>query len=408
MGSVQFMYLNNYAKVIVNIGVNVEKGDLIKINFSPEHLPLVREISKEAYKNGAQYVSLDLRDSEIEKDRVRYLEEEFLETFPKSVVENELNYAKSSYSTITIDVPTFSDGDSDWTERASIVNKARSIAMSPCRSYGMENHNKWVVVNAPTKEWALQVFPDRPENEAIELLWKHIYEASKSNTPNPVLAWKQHNVILKSMTKKLNNYRFTALRFVSKKTDLTVSLVKNHVWLGGSETTKDGKEFMSNIPVEEVWTMPNKYHVNGYVTNTKPIILAGQTIKDLKLFFENGIVTKIEPKHQVVLDFLQTDDGAGMLGEVALVSANSSIAKTGITFKSTLFDENAACHIAIGHAYIDNILNGYLKTEEELTELGMNRSAVHEDIMFGDRSMSVFGLLEQEEILIMENGDWKI
>ncbi|WP_342541996.1 aminopeptidase [Paenisporosarcina sp. FSL H8-0542] len=402
------MYLNNYAKVIVNIGVTVEKGDLIKINFSSEHLPLVREISKEAYKSGAQFVSLDLRDSEIENDRVHYLKDEFLEVFPKSVVENELNYAKSGYSTITIVAPTFSDEDSDWGERASIVNKAKSIAMSPRRTYGMENHNKWVLVNAPTKEWALQVFPDLPENEATELLWKHILDASKSNEPNPELAWKQHDDILKSIAKKLNNYKFSALRYVSEKTDLTVSLVKNHVWLSGSETTKDGKEFMSNIPVEEVWTMPNKFLANGYVTTTKPVILAGQTIRNLKIFFENGKVTRIEPKHQGFLDFLQTDEGAGMLGEVALVSANSSIAKTGITFKSTLFDENAACHIALGQAYIDNILDGHLKTEEELTEIGMNRSAVHEDIMIGDSSMSVYGLLNQEEILIMENGAWKI
>ena len=402
------MSLNNYAKIIVNIGVSVEKGDLIKINFSPEHLPLVREISKEAYKSGAQFVSLDLRDSIIEKDRVRFLQDEFLEIFPKSVVENELNYAKSGYSTITIAAPRFSDEDSDWVKRASIVNKAKLIAMSPRRTYGMENHNKWVVVNAPTKEWALQVFPNNPENEAMELLWKHIFDASKSNKPDPVTAWKQHDVILKSIAKKLNNYQFSALRFISKKTDLTVSLVKNHVWLGGSETTKDGKKFMSNIPVEEVWTMPNKYHVNGYVTITKPFILAGQTIQNLKLFFENGEVIRIEPKHQVVLDFLQTDKGAGMLGEVALVSENSSIAKTGITFKSTLFDENAASHIALGQAYFDNILDGHIRTKEELTELGMNRSAVHEDIMIGDSSMSVYGLLDQEDILIMESGVWKI
>ncbi|MGE7122139.1 aminopeptidase [Peribacillus sp. NPDC046944] len=402
------MSLNNYAKVIVNIGVTVEKGDLIKIIFSPEHLSLVREISKEAYKSGAQYVSLDLRDSTIEKDRVRFLPDEFLDVFPKSLIENELNYAKSGYSTITIVAPTFSDMDSDWDERTSIVTKAKSIAMSPIRTYGMENHNKWVLVNAPTKEWALQVFPDHPENEAIELLWKYIFEASKSNEPNPISAWKQHDITLKSIAEKLNNYKFSGLRFVSKKTDLTVSLVKNHVWLGGSETTKDGREFMSNIPVEEVWTMPNKYQVNGYVTITKPLILAGQTIQILKLFFENGKVIRIKPKHQVVLDFLHTDNGAGMLGEVALVSVNSSIAKMGVTFKSTLLDENAACHIALGQAYINNILDGSIRTEEELTELGMNRSAVHEDIMIGDGSMSVYGLLDQEDILIMESGVWKI
>ncbi|MFJ7745476.1 aminopeptidase [Peribacillus sp. NPDC097295] len=402
------MSLNNYAKVIVNIGVTVEKGDLIKIVFSPEHLSLVREISKEAYKSGAQYVSLDVRDSEIEKDRVRFLPDEFLDVFPKSIIENKLNDAKSGYSTITIVAPRFSDMDSDWEERTSIVTKAKSIAMSPIRTYGMDNHNKWVVVNAPTKEWALQVFPDLPENKAIELLWTYIFEASKSNEPNPVSTWKQHDSTLKSIAKKLNNYKFSGLRFISKKTDLTVSLVKNHVWLGGSETTKDGREFMSNIPVEEVWTIPNKNQVNGYVSITKPLILAGQTIERLKLFFKNGKVVRIEPQHQVVLDFLQTDNGARMLGEVALVSVDSGIAKMGITFKSTLFDENAACHIALGQAYINNILDGSMRTEEELNELGMNRSAVHEDIMIGDSTMNVYGLLDQKEILIMESGVWKI
>jgi aminopeptidase len=402
------MNLNNYAKVIVNIGITVEKGDLVKINFFPEHLQLAREISKEAYKSGAQYVTLDLRDSEIEKDRVHYLADEYLEKYPKSVVENELNYAKSGYSTITVVAPNFLDKDESLGKRASMIKKARTIAMRPVRTYGMENHNKWVVVNAPTKEWASQVFPDHTVDKAVELLWEKIFDATKSNEPDPISAWKQHDSTLKSVAEKLNNYQFSALRYVSKKTDLTVSLVKDHVWIGGSETTKGGKEFMSNIPVEEVWTMPNKYLVNGYVSVTKPIILAGQTIQNLKLFFENGRVTKVEPENQTFLNFLQTDEGATMLGEVALVPVNSSIAKTGITFKSTLFDENAASHIALGQAYIDNISNGESKTVEELMKLGMNQSAVHEDIMIGDSSMSVYGLLNREEILIMENGVWKI
>ncbi|MDK8643936.1 aminopeptidase (plasmid) [Niallia taxi] len=303
---------------------------------------------------------------------------------------------------------SFSDEDSNLVERAWKINRAKSIAMRPCRTFGMENHNKWVVVNAPTKEWALQVFPGQHEDKANELLWKYILHATKSNEANPVSAWEKQNCILKNKAKKLNDYQFSALHFVSEKTDLTVALVKNHVWLGGSETTKEGKGFMSNIPVEEVWTMPNKYHVDGYVTTTKPIILAGATIQNLKLFFKNGKVIRIEPKQQLLLDLLQTDEGARMLGEVALVSANSSIAKMGITFKSTLLDENAACHIALGQAYIDNLLNRSLIDEEELTELGMNKSAVHEDIMIGDSSLNVYGILEKERILIMENGEWSI
>lgn len=399
------MYLNNYAKIIVNIGIAVEKGELVKINFSPEHLPLVREITKEAYKSGAQYVVLDLRDSEIEKNQARYLEDEFLEAFPKSIVKNELNYAYAGYSTITIVAPRFSGGESEEIKRASIINRAKLMAMSPRRTYGMENHNKWVVVNAPTKKWALQVFPETSPNEAVELLWNYIYDATKSNTPDPVSAWKQHDAALKNKAEKLNNFRFSAIRYVSDKTDLTVSLVKNHVWLGGSEQTKDGKLFMSNIPVEEVWTMPNKYEANGYVTITKPLILAGKTIQDLRLFFENGKVTSIEPKDQVVLDLLDTDEGAGMLGEVALVPESSSIAQTGITFKSSLFDENAACHIALGQAYLNNISTA---TDENFEELGMNKSAIHEDIMIGDSSMNVYGLVNDGETLIMRNGEWQI
>lgn len=402
------MYLNNYAKIIVNIGVAVEKGDLVKVNFSPEHLPLVREIAKEAYKSGAQYVALDLRDSEIEKNRARFLNDEFLDTFPPSLVENELNYAQSGYSTITISAPRFLSADSDQVDRTSLINRAKLIAMSPRRRYGMENHHKWVVVNAPTKEWAREVFPTHSENEAVELLWKCIYEATKADLSQPVLAWAQHDAELKSKAEKLNQFQFSALRYVSDSSDLTVSLVKSHVWAGGSEQTNDGKIFMSNIPVEEIWTMPNKHEVKGYVTITKPFILAGQTIQDLKLFFENGKVTRIEPKHQVILDFLDTDEGAAMLGEVALVPANSSIAQTGIIFKSTLFDENAASHIALGQAYRNNIDVSSTITDEKLSELGMNHSAVHEDMMIGDRSMNVYGLLDHKEVLIMKNGEWNI
>jgi aminopeptidase len=402
------MYLNSYAKVIVNIGVTVKKGDLIKINFYPEHLQLVREIVKEAYKNGAKFVSLDLRDMEIEHNRYEFLAEEYIDEYPKSIVENELNYAVSGFSNITILSPNFSVKNERLIERASAINKAKTLAMSPVRRYGMENNNKWVVVNAPTKNWAINVFPDIPPEKAVELLWEEVYIATKSNEPNPLMAWKKQDDTLKRIAKKLNDYQFSALHFISDKTDLTIPLVKNHVWLGGSETTKDGKRFMSNIPVEEVWTMPNKFMVNGYVTITKPLILEGQTIEKIKLFFHNGRVVKVEPENKVLQNLLLTDEGASMLGEVALVSINSSIEKTGVIFKSTLFDENASSHIALGQAYIDNICKEISITEEELIQLGMNYSSVHQDIMIGDSTMNVYGLLTQKNIQIMENGLWKI
>lgn len=402
------MYLNSYAKVIVNIGVSVERGDLVKINFHSEHLPLVREIVKEAYKRGAKFVSLDLRDTEIEYNRYEFLSEEYINEYPKCIVENELNYAISGFSTITILSPNFSGKNKGEIERTSAINKAKILAMYPVRKYGMENNNKWVVVNAPTKNWAMNVFPDLPPEKAVERLWENIYIATKSNEVNPLLSWKKQDDILKKIAEKLNDYQFSALHFISDKTDLTVPLVKNHIWLGGSEITKDGKRFMSNIPVEEVWTMPNKNKVNGYVTITKPLVLEEQTIENIKLVFRNGKVVKVEPENQILQKLLLTDEGSSMLGEVALVSVNSSIEKTGIVFKSTLFDENASSHIALGQAYIDNVCKGKLMTKEELIQLGMNSSSVHQDVMIGDSKMNVYGLFNQEKIQIMEKGLWKI
>ena len=402
------MYLNNYAKIIVNIGISVEKGDLVKINFNSEHLPLVREIVKEAYKKGAKFVSLDLRDTEIENYRCEFLAEEYINEYPKCIVENELNYRLSGFSTITIVSPNFSVKNAGELERTSAINKAKTLAMYPVRKYGMENHNKWVVVNAPTKNWAMNLFPDFPPEKAMEHLWENIYIATKSNEVNPLLSWKKQDDNLKRIAGKLNDYRFSDLHFISDKTDITIPLVKNHVWLGGSETTEDGKRFISNIPVEEVWTMPNKNMVNGYVTLTKPLVLDGQIIENTKLVFRNGKVVKIEPENQILKNLLLIDEGSSMLGEVALVPVNSSIEKTGIVFKSTLFDENASSHIALGQAYIDNICKGILMTDKELTQLGMNSSSVHQDIMIGDSTMNVYGLFNQEKIQIMENGLWKI
>lgn len=280
------MYMNQYAQIVVNIGIAVEKGDSVKINFSTEHLPLVREIAKEAYKSGAQHVALDLSDPEIEESLVNYLNEDFLEHFPETIVQNEMNFAESDYSTVTIVAPKFNEQDSEWISKSSKINKAKLVAMRPRRAYGMKNFNKWVLLNAPTKEWARKVFPELSDQEAIEALWDEIFNATKSKENDPVKAWQEQDSALKNIVNKLNHYNFSALRFNSPKTDLIVPLIQNHVWTGGSEKTQDGRKFMSNIPVEEVWTMPNKNLVEGYVTLTKPFILEGKVLQDIKFFLK--------------------------------------------------------------------------------------------------------------------------
>ncbi|GAK03986.1 aminopeptidase S [Geomicrobium sp. JCM 19037] len=403
------MSIRAYAQIIIQIGIRVKPGELVRVNCHTEHLALVQEIVKEAYRRGAQHVELDVRDPSIEDARTEHVHEEFLHTYPEVAVTNEKNNMQAGYSTITITSPTFSQyADENLQKRALAVRQAKARAMRPVRQFGMENHNKWVVVCAPTTEWAVQLFPDLSEAQSLEQLWSLILNVCGAYETDPVFAWKRRDEALKQKVALLNDALFDALRFVSPVTDLTVTLIDGHRWTGGSERTKDGRVFLSNIPVEEVWTMPDKRGVTGFCTLTKPVHLLGQTFEDLQLFFETGRLVRIEPPNARLFAYLQTDDGASRLGEVALVAADAAVAKTGVTFLNVLLDENAASHIAFGGAYVDNLYDGEQMSVEERMAVGMNESAIHEDVMIGSEQMNVYGLKAERTVLIMEHGRWQI
>ncbi|WP_223068490.1 aminopeptidase [Paenibacillus caui] len=405
-----YQHLTTYADLIVSVGLNLHEGEKVKINFHSESIDLVRLIAESAYKRGASTVALNFRDSRIEEARASFLHEQFLDTFPAAEVENHLNFQHSGYSEITILAPFTNSHALLDEQRIQRMNRAKSIAMKPVRQYGMENHNKWVIVNYATREWATTVYPDLEDAAALAKLWKVIFSATKVFEDEPIEAWQQHDRQLKNVQHILNAKKFKSLKFVSDETNLTIGLVKNHLWIGGSEITKGGEPFMSNMPVEEIWTMPDSRQVDGYFTMTKPSNINGILVHELRVHFNQGKIVKISSdKPEIMSDFLNTDEGASRLGEVALVPANTPIDKANVNFNNTLLDENAAIHLAFGQAYMDNIQDGFALKEDELKQLGMNFSSAHQDIMFGSSTMDVFGIhSDGTEEIIMQNGVWKV
>lgn len=363
---------------------------------------------RRAYELGAAYVVLDLQDQEIDSARYELLHDSFIDTFPSILSDQKLALYKENFIQLILMAPHLSSfGDVD-TERVHRMDKARSLAMRDVMTYGMENHSRWIVAAAATNEWAKLVFPDEEKEKATDQLWEEIFKATRVLESDPVLKWKEHIKSLENYQKTLNQKQFRELHFLSEKTDLYVGLVEGHNWIGGLEKTTSGESFISNLPVEEIWTMPHAHRVNGYVTMTKPLWIAGQLVSKLKIYFKDGAVTKILcDQEEVVNQLIHSDAGASRLGEVALVSVDSPIEQTGLYFHQTLFDENAVSHLAFGQAYLDNLVVNEQLSKEERAHRGMNESSVHVDFMIGSKDMDVFGLTyDGKRELIMESGKW--
>ena len=275
-----------------------------------------------------------------------------------------------------------------------------------------------MVHNGPLGQYQIRcgqkVFPNaKTDEEAVSLLWDAILKASRVTIDkDPVLEWKNHNKYLSNHTKLLNDYNFKYLHFKnSLGTDLTVELVKNHIWLGGAEKSSKGVIFNANIPTEEVFTMPYKYGTQGKVVATKPLNYEGKLIEDFYLVFKDGKVVEYDAKKEKVAleSLLNTDEGSKYIGEIALISHDSPISNMNILFYETLFDENASCHMALGKAYPINIKNGPNMEMEELEALGYNNSINHVDFMFGSDDMEIIGEKESgEKVEIFKKGNFVI
>lgn len=404
--------LNEYAKLCVNVGINLQSGEPLVINSPIEGAEFVRLVAKNAYELGASDVHVNWNDETLTKLKYENAPMEVFESFPKWYADGLEDYAEKGAGFLSIsaeDPEMLKDIDP---KKIAANNKAGSIALKKFRNYTMNDINSWCVVSIPTLSWAKRVFPDLDENSAYEKLWDAIFDATRMNLDDPIRAWEDHIETLSEKNEFLNKKKLKSLHYTaSTGTDLMVELPKGHIWASGGGINSKGTYFVANMPTEEVFTMPDKYGVNGVVYSTKPLNYGGKLIDEFKLTFEDGKVVDYDAKvgKDVLKDLFQIDEGAKYLGEVALVPYESPISKSNIIFKNTLFDENASCHFAFGKAYPTNIEYGPDMNDEELDAHGVNNSLTHVDFMVGTSDMNIVGETEDgRKIDIFKDGNWAI
>jgi len=405
--------LKEFAELAVVIGTNVQKGQLIQINAPVEAYKLVEKCVEVAYKQGACRVQVDWQDNPITRLGFENMTTEELCEIPDWQID-KIKYGIGRgicYLHIISDDPDLLNGiDPNKIKEASL---ARMKKTKPFQYYSMNNIGQWSIVAYPNIKWAKKVFPDKEDDEALKALWDAILMTSRVEEGKTIENWKAHNAEIQKHTKLMNDYNFKELHFKnSLGTDLKVGLIKDHIWEGGCDKAKgNGAMFNPNIPTEEVFTMPNRYDIEGKVYSTKPLSYNGNLIENFNLTFKDGKVVEFhaEKNEEVLKNLLEMDEGSKSLGEVALISYDSPISNSGILFYDTLFDENASCHLALGACYPTNVKGGTELTTEKLYELGGNDSMNHVDFMFGSKDMSVIGTTyDGKEIEVFKDGNFCI
>ena len=403
--------LEKYAEVIINTGLNIKTGEKLAIRLTEEALPLARLVVKKAYEKGALNVRLDFMDDQMTLDRYLHGRDEVFDYLPDYEVTYRKEIYEDGYNVLNLETPNPEMLKSADPKRIARWQKLAGMKWKPVIHYTMQNEVKWCVAGVAGKAWAQAVFPLLAPEEGILKLWDYIFMAERIDQADPVEAWRQHDANLKAHKTFLNNAHFSRVHYKGPRTDLMVSLPQNHIWEGGSSISQGGDVFFPNIPTEEVFSMPDADHVDGTLASTMPLSVRGQIVDKFGFTFKDGkVVDHYADQGKAILDdLLNTDEGSRRLGEIALVAANSPIANTGILFKSTLFDENASCHFALGAAYSENLVGATERSEEENRKLGMNNSVIHVDFMVGSKDVTVTGIQRDgTEITLLKNGDWQI
>ncbi len=402
--------IERYARLVVKTGVNIQQNQVLVISSPIECADFARLMAEVAYAEGARDVVINWRDELFSKLRYMLAPEEVFEEFPqweKDLYVSNANKGAAFISISASDPELMKEVDS---ERISKSQKSRNIALSEFYDRTMSNWNSWCVASVPTAAWAMKVFPEMDPDGAVEKLWELIFKAVRIDTNDPVAAWDAHKQNLKQRIDFLNEKKFKCLQYKnSKGTDLIIELPEGHIWLGGSEKTQEGLEFIANMPTEEIFTLPSKYGVHGTVVSTMPLNYHGKLIENFQFTFKDGRVVdfKADKEYSVLKKMLETDENAVYLGEVALVPHDSPISNTKVLFYNTLFDENASCHLALGEAYPVSLKDGEDMTKEELEKAGVNSSLIHVDFMIGSEDLEITGITNDGEMVpIFVKGNW--
>jgi aminopeptidase len=368
----------------------------------------VRKIAEHAYKAGAGLVTPFFSDEEMTLARYRHGQGDGFDRAAGWLYEGigrAFDEGAARLAVVGDDPMLLSEMDADKVGRA---NKALAVASKPTRERITQFMTNWTIVAYPTASWARRVFPDLPEEEAVGRLADAIFAASRIGGDDPAAEWERHNAELRRRCDWLNGHRFSALHYTGPGTDLTIGLADGHRWLGGEDRTKRGGRCNPNIPTEEVFTTPHAQRVDGHVRSTKPLSHNGTLIEDIEVRFEGGRIVEARASRgeDVLRKVLDTDDGARRLGEVALVPHGSPISQSGLLFFNTLFDENAASHVALGQCY-SVCFEGEALSPEEVASRGGNTSAIHIDWMIGSGEIDIDGIAaDGARVPVMRKGEW--
>ncbi len=403
--------LDRFAKVAVHVGLNLQPGQELLISATLDMVPLVRRITEHAYKAGALLVTTTYSDDETVLARYQYAPDASFDHAAQWMADGIAAAFKSGAARLALAGanPALLAGQDP--AKVSRANIAGSKANKPAMELITRHAINWSILANATPAWAKLVFPGVPEDQAMDKLWEAIFTASRATSDDPVAAWKAHSKYLHERVSYLNEKRFHSLRFHSNdgRTDLTVGLADDHLWAGGGGTGGNGVFCNANIPTEECFTTPHKDRVDGFVQASKPLSHQGTLIENIRCRFEAGRIVEATASagEDVLNRLISTDEGARRLGEVALVPHSSPIAQSGILFWNTLFDENAASHIALGQAYATCLRGGEHLDEATLAGKGANSSLIHVDWMIGSGQMNVDGLASDSSSQpLMRNGEW--
>lgn len=401
--------LQKYAKLIVQVGVNVQSGQPVFVTGAVDQAELVRLIAEEAYEAGASNVYVEWIDDKLSRLKYTKAAEEVFSHFPDWEADKRREFVANNAAFISLvsSSPDLLKGIDSG--RISAFQKASGTKLVDFRRAIQSDKVSWTVVAAAGTEWAKKVFPQAEEQAAVAQLWDAIFKAVRLDAADPIEAWKQHNVTLHEKAVALNNYRFKKLHYRAPGTDLTIELDDKHVWVSAGSESEQGSVFMANMPTEEVFTVPSRNGTNGYVSSTKPLSYGGNVIDEFKITFENGRIVGYEAKQgeEFLAKLVEIDEGSHYLGEVALVPHRSPISQSGVLFFNTLFDENASNHLAIGSGYAFNIEGGKAMSPEELAAHGVNESITHNDFMIGSAEMDIDGIQADGTVIpVFRNGEW--
>jgi aminopeptidase len=417
MPSQQNSLQERYAELLIRTGLNLQPGQSLRVGAELAHADFVRQVVAAAYRAGARYVHVDWLDTALARARLLYSDSTALDYVPEYEIVRHRQMVDESWPRLALVGPEFPDLMSD-VEPAAMrrTQEARVRALRFYMQAQMAHQLQWCVAGVPTVAWAQKIYPDATSAQAMTQLWEVLLQTVRADLPDPVAAWRKHDQNLRRIAHFLMQRQVRTLHFFDPTlaadgkpaTDLSVGLTDDPVWVAASSVTQAGVRFLPNMPTEEIFSAPHNERTKGYVRTSRPCFPFERRVEEAYFRFVAGEVVDYQAADgQEVLEQFFAIRGARRLGEVALVDVRSPVYQSGLTFFETLFDENAACHIAFGEGYPECVAGGSDLSEEELAARGLNLANTHVDFMVGTPTMDVTGhCLDGATIAIMRSGQF--